>query len=189
MIAVVGRLDSGPAAEIARRSTGRGAATELVAKVREGPEGDRRLLELAAANVGHAATLRSGTATLEPADVQLALRYLPDLRVVVVASDAATLVATAAEAATWSGAALVVVAQADLEIDLSRAIVLEGPADDPDGAFAGLVAALAVRLDAGEDPAGAWRHVSADLSVDEVSPPAARGPADRDPARGPGRPG
>lgn len=176
MIAVVGRIGTGPAVEIARRAAARGAATELIAKVPDGPDGDRRLLELAAAGVGHAAAQRAGAAALEAADLQLALRYLPDLRVVVLAGDSAALALTAAEAAAWASATLIIVTDADLAPEVPGAIVLEGPANDPDGAFAGLVAALAVRLEAGEDSARAWRHVTADLLVDEVSRSSARGP-------------
>jgi hypothetical protein len=46
--------------------------------------------------------------------------------------------------------------------------VLDPPACDPDGAFAGVVAALAVRLDAGEDPAEAWRATVATLAIGSV---------------------
>lgn len=177
MIAVIGRLDTGSAVEIARRAAARGAATELVAKVPSGPAGDRRLLELAAASVGHAAAQRSDAAGLDPADLELALRYLPDLRVAVVASDAATLAPTAVEAAAWAGAGLIVVVEDTLlDVDAPGAIVLAGPPQDPDGAFGGLVAALAVRLDAGEAAASAWRGVTADLSVEELSSAGARGP-------------
>jgi hypothetical protein len=37
------------------------------------------------------------------------------------------------------------------------------------GTFAGLVAALAVRLDAGEDPAAAWKSTADALAVDKVA--------------------
>jgi hypothetical protein len=45
-------------------------------------------------------------------------------------------------------------------------IVLDPPAHDPDGAFAGVVAALATRLDAGEDAAAAWSSTVAALAID-----------------------
>jgi hypothetical protein len=50
-----------------------------------------------------------------------------------------------------------------------QAIVLEPPRNDPDGTFAGLVAALAARLDAGQDPAAAWKATAGALAVDPVS--------------------
>ena len=40
------------------------------------------------------------------------------------------------------------------------------PSTDPDEAFAGLVAAFARRVDAGEAPATAWRSTLASLAVD-----------------------
>jgi len=175
VIAIAGRLGEGPAVSIARRVASSGTATELIATVPSGPSGDRRLLELAAAGIGHAAARRSDAAALEPADLELALRYLPDVRVVVLAGDAATLGPVASEAAAWSNAALVIAvgdpATSEREATGAgpRSIVLAGPAKDPDGAFAGLVAALAVRLDAGEEPQAAWQQVTARLGVDGVS--------------------
>jgi hypothetical protein len=144
---------------------------QLVATVPVGEAGDRRLIELAEAGIGHAAALRSPSAGLDPGDLQLALRYLPDVRVIVMAGDEPELAATAAEAAAWSNAALILIraTRDPLETVVPDAIVLEGPARDPDGAFAGMVAALAVRLDAGDGPAAAWRAVTAELGVDEVS--------------------
>ena len=58
------------------------------------------------------------------------------------------------------------------ELDTSaapQAIVIEPPPNDRDGVFAGLLAALAARLEAGEDPAAAWRATAAALAVDPVS--------------------
>jgi hypothetical protein len=171
VIVVAGRLDSGLAVPIARRAAALGAAVELVSTVPPGASGDSRLGELAAAGVRHAAALRSPAPALEPADLDLAIRYLPEVRLVVVASDAATLAAVAAEAAAWSNAAFIVLSgEAErLELPDDRAIVLAGPATDSDEAFAGLVADLAVRLDAGEDPTSAWRAVAARQGLEEVS--------------------
>jgi hypothetical protein len=208
VIAVVGRTGDRSTAAIARRVASRAATVELVATVPEGTSGDRALAELAAAGVGHAATLRSSAASLEPADLQLALRYLPDVRVVVLAADVPALLAVATEAAAWSGAPLLVAGAgsgagtgaASFEADVARSasssgdggarasapamIVLQPPPSDPDEAFAGLVAALAVRLDAGESPTEAWRGVSRDLGLE--GRPVSRGRAtpssDPDPA-------
>jgi hypothetical protein len=176
VIAVVGRLDSGFAFPIARRAAALGATVELVAKVPAGAAGDARLTELAAAGVRHAAALRSPAATLEPADLDLALRYLPEVRVVVLADDAAGLGTTAAEAAEWSNASLIVVipdGEAPGVAD-DRAIVLAAPASDPDEAFAGFVADLAGRLDAGEAPLEAWHALAALLGLEPVSAAAPR---------------
>lgn len=158
--------------DIARRAAGAGARTEVVGVEPMGPVGDRQLAELAKANVGHATVTRSAATGIEPADLELALRYLPEIRAIVLVEPGTALLATAVAASAWSGAALVVVGALDAEavamVDAanSRPIVIEPPARDPDSAFAGLAAALAVRLDAGEDPAAAWQSTVAALAID-----------------------
>jgi hypothetical protein len=175
VIAIVGRASDRRTTAVARRIARAGGLGELVATVAMDRAGDRALLDLAAAGVGHAAALRSPAAALEPADLDLALRYLPDLRVVVLAADAATLGATAAASAAWAGARLVAVADGDPPAALpDDAIVLAAPPSDPDEAFAGIVAALATRLDAGEAPAAAWAAVARDLGVEGAARDAPR---------------
>lgn len=109
------------------------------------------------------ATTTAATSPVDAADVELALRYLPEYRVIVVVDplDDAALRA-ALDAARWAGAGLVVVvaagamAPAWLEPD---ATVLEAPAED-DGAFARFVGEYAARLDRGERPADAFAAAS-----------------------------
>lgn len=143
--------------------------------VPDGLDGDRLLLELAAANVGHAAVLREPARDLEAADLDLALRYLPEVRVVVVVEMPTPVVAAAADHAGWSGAALIVLDRAPGGDDLppselpDGAIVLESPTSDPDGTFAGFVGAFAARLDGGATPADAWAATTRELAVDPVS--------------------
>jgi hypothetical protein len=101
--------------------------------------------------------------SLEPADIELALRYLPDYRVLVVADplgEASLRVAVAA--AGWNGAALIVVAAAGVGRPPGGddATVLEAPEDDSDGAFAAVVGAYAAALDRGEEPAEAFTTAS-----------------------------
>ena len=161
VVGILGATDgSGVSAlEIARRSTGTGARTEIVGVAPADDSGDRLLLELAAAGIGHATVTRSVATTIEPADLDLALRYLPDVRAIVLVRPDPGLAGVAVAAAGWFGAALVVVgpletgAAAVFGVAAPPPIVLDPPARDPDGAFAGLVAALAARLDAGEHPA------------------------------------
>jgi hypothetical protein len=112
------------------------------------------------------AQLEAGTPTdtppperlpLEAADVELALRYLVDYRVVVVAEllgDAAGRVV--ADAAAFASAETIVVVQPGFPppATLAAATVLEGP-DDDEGPFAELIGRLAAALDRGEPPAGA----------------------------------
>ena len=160
------------ALEVARRAAGTGARVEMVGAAAPDAAGDARLLELAAAGVGHATVIRTGASSLEAADLDLALHYLPDIRAIVLVGPDPALVAPAAAESGWSGAGLVLISSRAAALDTSaapRAIVLEPPPIDPDGTFAGLVAALAARLDAGEDPATAWQATAAALAVDAVS--------------------
>jgi len=188
-VIVVGFLGPAGAAgtlalEIARR-TATGARVEMVGVAAPDARGDERLLELAAAGIGHATVVRSSADGLEAADLDLALRYLPDVRAIVLVAPDPSLVAPAAAASGWSGAGLVIVGGApgsDLAAGpdpsaagtelggAPQAIVLEPPSSDRDGTFAGLVAALATRLDAGDDPSTAWQATAGALAVDRVSP-------------------
>ncbi|HET7029388.1 MAG TPA: hypothetical protein VFI34_02665 [Candidatus Limnocylindrales bacterium] len=99
---------------------------------------------------------------LDAADLELALRYLPDYRVIVAAADLdpAALTSVVA-AASWSGARLVVLVGGDpgtpnLPPD---ATVLAQPAD-ADEAFSAVVARYAVELDRGSEPAAAFAAAS-----------------------------
>jgi hypothetical protein len=100
---------------------------------------------------------------LEAGDVELALRYLAGTSVIVLAEPvSAAVVVAAVDGAAFSAARLVVLARggaddtAVLERIPETATVLEAPADD-DGSFARLVGTYAAALDAGEDPAKAFR--------------------------------
>ena len=103
---------------------------------------------------------RSRPSALAPEDLDLALRYLVTFAVLVVAEPVVTeTLAVAAEAASFSGAHLVVAARtADVPPLSGEAVtVLEPPPADPDGDFAALVARYAVALDAGQPSAAAFR--------------------------------
>jgi hypothetical protein len=105
-----------------------GADVELVGSLGDDPEGDRIIVELGRARVGHAALLRDPSARttplgedererqlprLEAADVGLGLRYVRDCRVLVVAEDLDTAaMSEALEVAAYHGAAVVIVASA-----------------------------------------------------------------------------
>ena len=162
------------AAAVARRAAANGASVQVVGVLPEGPVADRLLLELAAEGIGHAAVLREPARDLEAADLDLALRYLPEVRVVVVVEMQSPVVAAAAERTQWSGAALIVLGRAPgdgtaLPADLpDGVIVLEAPASDPDATFAGFVGAFAARLDAGATAADAWAATTHELAVDSV---------------------
>jgi len=164
--------DGDLAFEVARQAAATGARVEMVGVAAPDAEGDKRLLELAKAGVGHATVVRSGADGLDAADLDLALHYLPDIRSIVLVGPDAPLVIPAAAEASWSGAGLVIVASESASADAaaaSQAIVIEPPKRDPDGTFAGLVAALAVRLELGDDPKKAWQSTAAALAVDPVT--------------------
>lgn len=165
--------DGDLALDVARRAAATGARVEMVGAASTDATGDARLLQLASAGIGHATVVRSRADGLETADLDLALRYLPDIRAIVLVSPHPSLVAPAAAASGWSGAGLVIVARPSGSGEIAagvapEAIVLEPPTVDHDGTFAGLLAALAGRLDAGDDPQTAWDSTVSALAVDQV---------------------
>lgn len=176
MIAIVGDIDTGAPTtaswtslvEVGRAAVAAGARVEAVGVVAEGPDGDRLLGRLARDGLGHAAVLRSAAASLEPADLGLALRYLPDLRVLVLLGVAEALMPAAVEGAAFAGATMLVVttgngAPTGLPPD---AIVMQGPPNGAAGTFAGFVGHLAARLDGGASPTVAWSETVAALAIE-----------------------
>ncbi len=157
-------IAGGMAAGIARAASAAGRATQLVARISDDRDGDAILADLASAGVGHVAVLRQppgATDALDAQDLALALRYLADIAVIVLSdTDAADVVAAAVDGTAWSAAALVVVLAhgATVPDDLpGDATVMGAPSDDPDLAFATLVGRYVAALDAGLDPASAFR--------------------------------
>jgi hypothetical protein len=97
--------------------------------------------------------------SVDAADLELALRYVPDYRVLVVAGDLDRSALDAVVAAAgWSGAHLVVLPPdgASMTAIPDMATALQRPATDPDGAFAAMVAGYAVALDRGDEPGSAF---------------------------------
>jgi hypothetical protein len=116
-------------------------------------------------------TIVSGL-SLEAADIELALRYLPDYRVLVVADSLAEpSLRVALAAASWNGAALVVIVPAGATQPAAGddATVIEAPPDDPDDAFAGIVGAYAAAIDRGEEPKEAFASASSTLGWSAVA--------------------
>jgi hypothetical protein len=107
---------------------------------------------------------RGDQSRLDSGDLELALRYLPDYRVVVVADplDEPAL-GTVVAAARWAGAQLIVVVPSGSHAARmpEDATVLESPEHDPDGAFGAVVGAYAAALDRGAPPAEAFASASA----------------------------
>ncbi|MCI0583921.1 MAG: hypothetical protein L0227_13725 [Chloroflexi bacterium] len=176
--ALSGPADAGAAAaDVARRGAEAGAEVQVAGVIPDDPVGDRLLIDLAGMGIGHAAVLRERARDLDAADLDLALRYLPDIRVIVVVAMSPAVVRAASKHAAWSGSRLVVVeapgqrgeagaAEHPVPALVADAIVLEAPASDPDGTFAGFVGVLAARLDAGATPADAWAETTRQLAVD-----------------------
>ncbi|MBA3234825.1 MAG: hypothetical protein H0T59_02380 [Chloroflexi bacterium] len=98
---------------------------------------------------------------LEPADVDLGLRYLTDFTVVVLAEPVAQeIVGIVAEAARWGASRMVMVLRSgETVIDGLPAdvVVFEAPDDDPDDLFANVVGTFAAGLDQGTDADAAFR--------------------------------
>ena len=110
-------------------------------------------------SVGHPRVSR-----LDSADIELALRYLPDYRVLVAADPLdESSVEVVAGAARWSGAALIVVVPPGSNAGglPGDATVLEAPLSDADGAFAAIVGAYAAAIDRGATPTEAFDAASA----------------------------
>ena len=96
---------------------------------------------------------------LEPADISLGLRYVQEFRVLVAGDPLdAVSAAVVAEAATFTDATLIVIAQPGQAVPavLASALVLEAPLADPDGAFVALVGRVAAAVDRGQDAAVAF---------------------------------
>jgi hypothetical protein len=174
----------GLTADVAIGIAGLGVSTELLGSVGDDEEGDRVVVALGAAGVGHAALLRDPSARtpvlagdwppptarlprLEAADVELGLRYLPECRVLVLTEplgDGAR--AAALEGAAFHGAAVIAVLPegADVPADLAaRATVLAVP-DEAAGAgaaFAAFLASYAAGLVRGADPQQSFREALA----------------------------
>jgi hypothetical protein len=159
-----GIVAGGQAALVALSAAAAGSEVQLVARVVDDPAGDSMLQHLTTSGVSHVATLRQPATPdgpiLDAADLELALRYLTNVGVLVLAGDDPGLTRVAVEASAWNHAALVVILQrgAAVPIELPpEATVLAAPEADPDGAFGTLVGAYAAALDRGVDAATAFK--------------------------------
>jgi hypothetical protein len=185
---------AGLAAAIAVAAAAAGSRVELIGKVGNDPSGDAVLLALAKRHVGHVATLRDpargtpvipavdeppdvdGTGAelaastpeapvLEAADVGLALRYLPELAVIVTVHTTPDVVEEAVAASGWAQTALTVVVSRDEAAPegLPETATVVAVADD-DELEAGAGAAIgryAAALDQGEQAAEAYAELVA----------------------------
>ncbi len=162
-----------------------GSRVEIVGKVGDDEAGNAIAVELERAGVGHAALLRDPASStpvqgraaalaLARADVELALHYLADFRVVVTADalapDADEVVR---EAAQYAGAHRIVVNATKgsvpdaavpnvVAVDDQDVTVLEAPVREH-AAFAAFVGRYAALIDAGRQPADAFRVAVGDV--------------------------
>lgn len=100
---------------------------------------------------------------LDAADVQLALRYLPDYRVLLVAEPQSDeIVSVIADAAAYAGATLVVTVDRGWQgTTPDGALVVEADTTDPESRLAELLGAVAWRIEHGATPDHALREVMA----------------------------
>ena len=178
-----GRRAAGLAVGIALAARAVGATVELVGKVGDDPEGDGLAVELEREGVGHAALLRDPSAAtphaghgpgsetgvpVSSADVELALRYLTDAKVIIAVRQGDPSVAGAIEeAAGYAGAHLIVVEHGNADggrggggdgagASTETVTRLTAAAKD-EGAFAAVVGGYAAALDRGERPTTAFQ--------------------------------
>ena len=109
---------------------------------------------------------------LAPADLELALRYLPDIAVIVAADPLDEPSArVVADGAAYAGAQVIATVPPGTRVPdaLVAATVLEAPPSDPDGAFARLVGGFAAALDGGASPAEAFRAAASRVGWESAS--------------------
>ena len=129
----------------------------------EAPLG-RAIVDDDAEHADTTATAIGNGLSLDAADLDLALRYLPDYRVVVLACDLDERArSTVVGAAGWAGAHLIAIVSgaADAAGLPADATVLDRPAGEAEGALASVVAAYAVALDRGAEPSAAFAEAVA----------------------------
>lgn len=158
-------MATGIAADIARQVAILGASAQLVAKVGDDALGDGVLAALARDGVGHVAVIRDAAQAspdevpvLDGPDIELALRYLADFRVLVAVDlpPGESLDAAGAAASFVDAHSIVLVADRDRPGPDWAGTVLVRPSADPDGAFARLVAGYAAGLDGGREAGEAF---------------------------------
>ena len=107
---------------------------------------------------------------LDAGDVELALRYLPDYDVVVIAQQLDPAATTAViDAARWANAWLIAIASSAAPGLPADTTVLEPPGEDAAGAFATVVGRYAAALDRGDDPGEAFGAAYRDLGWTPVA--------------------
>jgi hypothetical protein len=186
----------GLAASIASFAAADGALVEIITRLGDDPAGDAVGLALTRRHIGHVAILRDPVAPtvvvdvgpedgdpgagemststrddlgpqLEAADVNLALRYLPQLSVIVVVHAADDIVGEAIEASTWADTSLIVVVRPGRDVPDGlpvAAVVLE--VEDADESAAGAaIGRFGAALDRGDSASDAYQALIASVPV------------------------
>jgi sugar/nucleoside kinase (ribokinase family) len=165
---------AGLPAAIAVEAAAAGARVELVGSIGDDPEGDRVAVWLGRAGVGHAALMRDPAGRtlvadkptgpvprLDERDVELALRYIADATVIVIAGSLPSdVLRVVVDAAGYHGATLVALVEPGAPTDPALAevaTVLQAPAG-VSPPFTVLVGRYAANLDGGSAPAEAFRE-------------------------------
>ena len=185
---------AGLAAAIAAGAAAAGSRVELIGKVGNDPSGDAVLLALARHFVGHVATLRDPARptpiiqvvderpdvdgagaesnapppegpVLEAADVGLALRYLPELAVIVTVHTTPDVVEEAVAASGWAQTALIVVVSPDAAapegLPETATVVAVADDDELESGAGAAIGRYASALDHGEPAAEAYAELVA----------------------------
>lgn len=185
----------GLAVGVARAGAAGGSDVQIVGKVGDDPEGDQLLIDLARAGVGHVAVLRDPAArtpvvgptadeddtddapaaelpsglSLDATDLELALRYLTDFRVLVIADAVgADALRVAADAASFSGAHVVAIVPVGGSVPPMPpgATILEGPTGAEVVGFGALVGTYAAAIDRGASPADAFGQAAVGVGLE-----------------------
>jgi hypothetical protein len=177
---------AGLAASIAIAAAGEGARVEVIDKLGDDPAGDAVLLSLARQNVGHVAVLRdagrqtpvsvdaaddmleepaatapdlrSAVVGLDAGDAGLALRYLPEIAVIVAVHAPADVLVEAVAAAGWADTSLVVVLPegVDPPAELPDTAVTLAALDTDESGVGAAIGRYAAAIDRGERAAAAY---------------------------------
>ncbi len=188
---------AGLAGSIAVAAAADGQRVELVGRLGDDPAGDAVLLALARHGVGHVAMLRDPSRpttvvpdedepsdpdapgegahpsldpprpTLDAADLDLALRYLPELAVIVAVHLDGDVLATAFAATGWAETSLIVVVPTDAVAPdgLPEGAVTLAVADEDESGAGALIGRYAAALDRGEPGEQAYTDLVAAVST------------------------
>jgi hypothetical protein len=188
---------AGLAGSIAIAAAAEARRVEVVGRLGDDPAGDAVLLALARRDVGHVAVLRDPSRptavvpdrdeptdpdapvdgsepsvdvpgpSLDAADVDLALKYLPEMAVTVAVHLDGDVLATAVGASGWAETALIVIVPADAPApaDLPDGAVTLAIDDEDESAAGTLLGRYAAALDRGEPGEQAYTDLVAAVSA------------------------